>query len=118
MRAAVLVVCIVVVAGLTGIAQERSREDVVLPRPTKSVKPGYTQAAIAAGIQGSVLVEVEVLEDGKVGEVRVVESLDAEYGLDQQALEAAKQWEFRPGTKAGKPVAVRVNIEMTFRLKG
>ena len=49
--------------------------------------------------------------------MRVTESLDTEYGLDQQALEAVKQWEFRPGTKDGKPVAVRVHIELTFRRK-
>jgi hypothetical protein len=28
-----------------------------------------------------------------------------------------KKWLFKPGTKDGKPVAVQVNVEMTFRLK-
>ena len=61
--------------------------------------------------------DVAVLEDGKVGEVKVTQSLDTEYGLDTQAVEAVKQWLFKPGTKDGKPVAVQVTIEMTFTLK-
>ena len=47
----------------------------------------------------------------------VTQSLDKEYGLDTQAVEAARQWLFKPGTKDGKPVAVRVALEMTFTLK-
>ena len=39
------------------------------------------------------------------------------YGLDTQAVEAVRQWLFKPGTKEGKPVAVRVALEMTFTLK-
>ena len=44
-------------------------------------------------------------------------SLDPTYGLDEQAVAAAKRWEFKPGTKDGKPVAVRVTLEMSFTLK-
>jgi TonB family protein len=58
-----------------------------------------------------------VLADGNVGDVTVARSLDTTYGLDQQAVNAAKQWTFKPGTKDGKPVAVRVNIELKFTLK-
>ena len=47
----------------------------------------------------------------------VTESLDKEYGLDTQAVEAARQWLFKPGTKDGKPIAVRVTLEMVFTLK-
>ena len=45
----------------------------------------------------------------------VTRSLDAE--LDEEAIKAAKQWDFKPGTKDGEAVAVQVNIEMTFTLK-
>jgi periplasmic protein TonB len=94
-----------------------SKDDVTLPVPVRTVKPGYTAAAMDAHIEGKVILDVVVLDDGKVGEVSVTESLDKEYGLDTQAVEATKQWLFKPGTKDGKPVAVRVAMEMTFTLK-
>ena len=97
--------------------QEIPRDGVTLPVVVRSVKPGYTAAAMDAHIEGRVLLDVVVLDDGKVGEVKVTESLDTEYGLDTQAIEAARQWLFKPGTKDGKPVAVRVTLEMTFTLK-
>ncbi len=50
-------------------------------------------------------------------DVVVTKSLDAEYGLDQAAMKAAWQWKFKPATKDGQPVAVRVTLELTFTLK-
>jgi TonB family protein len=37
--------------------------------------------------------------------------------LDEQAINALKQWKFEPGTLKGKPVAVRVRVEMEFNLR-
>jgi protein TonB len=90
---------------------------VSLPRVDKEVKPDYTSEAKAAGIEGTVGLNVVVMPDGAVGEVRVEQSLDAVLGLDTQAVTAMKQWTFQPGMKDGKPVAVRVHVEMTFALK-
>ena len=58
-----------------------------------------------------------VLADGAVGDVTVTESLDTVYGLDANAVKAMKQWEFKPGMKDGKPVAVRVQVIINFTLK-
>jgi TonB family protein len=90
---------------------------VTLPSIVREVKPEYTPEAKAQKIQGSVWMEVVVLDSGDVGDVHVTKSLDAEHGLDQQAIKAAKQWKFKPGMKDSKPVAVEVTIEMTFTLK-
>ena len=90
---------------------------VTLPVVVHEVKPVYTPEAMQQKIQGSVHVRIVVLPNGTVGDVSVSQSLDAEYGLDQQAIVAAKQWEFRPGTKDGKPVPVEVTLEMTFTLR-
>jgi len=68
-------------------------------------------------IQGSVVLGIVVLTDGTVGNITVEHSLDAEYGLDQQAINAARQWTFKPGTKDGEPVPVSVTLQMTFTLK-
>jgi len=90
---------------------------VTLPIVTKEVRPEYTPEAKKAGIRGTVLLEVTVTVEGTVDDIQVVRSLDTEYGLDDEAVKAARQWRFKPGTKDGKAVAVRVSLEMTFTLK-
>jgi len=90
---------------------------VSLPVLQRRVQPIYTQEAKDAHIEGTVLLDAVVLADGTVGEVTVVRSLDTTYGLDEQAVNAMKQWLFTPGKKDGKPVAVRVSVEMTFTMK-
>ena len=87
------------------------------PKVISEAKASYTAEAMQAGIQGSVLLEAVVLRDGTVGEVAVTRSLDAVHGLDDAAVQALKRWRFEPGTKDGKPVPVRVEIEMTFTLR-
>jgi len=87
------------------------------PVLTKEVAPVYTAEAKEKRIQGVVRVDAVVLTDGTVGEVTVTKSLDQKYGLDEQAITCVKQWQFKPGTKDGKPVDVRVSIEVSFTLK-
>jgi protein TonB len=86
------------------------------PTPVTQVRATYTPQAIAARIQGSVLMSVVVLADGTVGDVTVTRSLDTQFGLDAQAVSAVKQWLFNPGKKDGVAVAVRISIEMTFSI--
>jgi len=88
---------------------------VTAPVVIKEAKPQYTADALHAGVQGTVSLECVVLPDGTVGEVRVTKALDP--GLDQEAIKAARQWTFKPGLKDGKPVPVRVSIELTFSLR-
>lgn len=92
-------------------------DGVKMPKVVHEVKPQYTHEAMEAGIQGNLTLEAVVLEDGGVGEVEVVRSLDPVHGLDNEAVKAMKQWRFDPGTKGGKAVAVKVEVEMTFKLK-
>ena len=70
-----------------------------------------------AKIQGEVLLECVVQPDGTVGNIRVVRSLDSAFGLDQEAIKAARQWRFVPGTTKGEPVAVLVTIAIAFTLR-
>ena len=90
---------------------------VTMPVLVREVKPQYTADAMRAKVQGSVVVECIVGADGAVGDARVVRSLDGMFGLDQEALKAARQWRFRPGTLRGTPVPVRITIELTFTLR-
>jgi protein TonB len=103
--------------GGTGGGAFRPGNGVLLPQPLKEVKPQYTADAMRAKVQGTVLLECVVMPDGSVGNVEIVRSLDSTFGLDQEAIKAAKQWRFRPGTRFGEPVAVLVTIELTFTLR-
>jgi protein TonB len=95
----------------------RPGNGVTLPRLVKEVKPQYTSDAMRAKVQGTVLVECVVRPDGTVGDVQVIRSLDSVFGLDGEAMKAAKQWRFQPGTRMGEPVSVLVTIELTFTLR-
>jgi protein TonB len=90
---------------------------VISPIPIREVKPQYTAEAMRAKVQGTVWLQCIVMPDGTVGAVEIVRSLDSSFGLDQEAVKAAKQWRFRPGTRLGEPVPVRVTIELTFTLR-
>ena len=84
------------------------------PRATSIADPKYSDAARKAKINGIVVVAVAINEEGGVDDVKIVRALG--YGLDQNAMAAARQWKFTPATKDGKPVAVQFNMEMTFKL--
>jgi periplasmic protein TonB len=103
--------------GGTGGGAYRPGNGVLLPKLLRDVKPQYTADAMRAKVQGTVIVECVVLPDGSVGKVEIIKSLDSAFGLDQEAIKAAKQWKFIPGTRFGEPVAVLVTIELTFTLR-
>ena len=90
---------------------------IVNPRLLREVKPQYTAEALRAKIVGTVHLEVVVLADGTVGDVRITRSLDPVYGLDEEAVKAARQWLFEPGTRFGEPVPVLVNLALDFNLR-
>jgi protein TonB len=87
---------------------------VTAPQLIYRVEPEYTEEARKAKYQGTVVLYAVVDPDGLVRQVRVVRSLGL--GLDEKALEAVRQWKFKPGTKDGRPVPVVASIEVTFRL--
>jgi protein TonB len=103
--------------GGTGGGAYRPGNGVDIPRLLREVKPQYTAQAMRAKIQGTVLLECVVQTDGTVGNMKVVRSLDAAFGLDQEAMKAARQWQFAPGTRFGQPVPVLVTIEIAFTLR-
>jgi len=88
------------------------------PKLVKEVTPKYTSEAMRAKIQGQVWLEVIIRKDGTVGDVRVVKSLDAVNGLDQEAIKAARQWLFQPATlrSTGEKIDYQATIELSFRI--
>jgi len=103
--------------GGTGGGEYRPGNGVTIPQLVREVKPAYTADAMRAKVQGTVWLECVVMPDGSVGRVAVVRSLDSTFGLDQEAVKAAKQWRFRPGTRLGEPVPVLITIELAFTLR-
>jgi protein TonB len=77
--------------------------------------PPYTEEARKARFQGTVLLEVLVLPDGRASEARVLRGLGM--GLDESALETVRTWRFKPAMGSGRrPVAVVTSVEITFHL--
>ena len=70
-----------------------------------------------ARIQGRVSLSCVVNTEGMCEDIRVTESLDTVHGLDAEAVWTAMQWRFTPGTVNGKPVRVRIMIQLTFNLR-
>jgi len=103
--------------GGTGGGAYRPGAGITLPRVLREVKPQYTPDAMRAKVQGSVWLECIVMPDGSVGEVKVTKSLDPIFGLDQEAIKAARMWRFSPGMRQGEPVPVIITIELTFTLR-
>jgi TonB family protein len=113
MRFGLLAVATLVLEAIVATGQEIPGPGATLPpRVVRSVKAVYTPEARVARIEGTVLVDAVVLSDGTVGDdVKVVQSLDTKFGLDDQAVKACKQWKFKPATKDGHPVIAHVTIE-------
>ena len=103
--------------GGTGGGAFRPGAGITLPTVLREVKPAYTADAMRAKVQGSVWLECIVMPDGSVGDVKVTRSLDPIFGLDQEAIKAAKMWRFKPGMRQGEPVPVIITIELTFTLR-
>jgi TonB family protein len=84
------------------------------PTVASRVEPRYTQEARVARLQGTIVLQAVVKADGTIDVVRVVRGLAD--GLTDSAVEALKQWKFRPGKKDGQDVDVALNVEINFNL--
>jgi TonB family protein len=81
------------------------------PKKIRDVKPAYPEMAMAAGVQGIVILEALIEQDGSVGDVRVLRSIAL---LDQAAVEAVRQWRFTPTLLNGQPVEVLMTVTVNF----
>src|SRR5215831_531489 len=99
------------------ISQQTAGEDpilrvggsVIAPTIAFKVDPQYSDQARKAGIQGTVVMQAVIEKDGSVQILRIIRGIG--FGLDENAVEALRQWRFRPATRDGVPVRVALNIE-------
>lgn len=87
--------------------------DIKEPKKIADVKPIYPEEARAARMQGIVILEILINEQGGVGDARVLRSIPM---LDQPALDAVKQWRFTPTLLNGVPVSVLMTVTVNFTL--
>ena len=97
------------IGGIHGFAGQS-----VAPVLLYKVEPEFSEEARKAKVQGTVMLYAEVDTNGRLRNIKVTRGLGL--GLDEKALEAVKQWRFRPGLRDGKPVVEAAAIEVNFRL--
>jgi TonB family protein len=85
------------------------------PKGTYIPDPEYSEKGRKKKISGDVALAMIVTAEGTVRDVKVIKTLEP--SLDQQAVAAVKTWRFEPGTKDGKPVAVHLKADVTFRIR-
>jgi len=95
-------------------AEGEERELTKRPKLVDRVQPEYPEEALEAGIEGRVVLKLQIDEAGKVSDAEVVEGLG--YGLDEAAKEAAKQYEFEPAKIDGEPASVVMKFAIRFEL--
>jgi len=89
---------------------DKTTEPVPIFRPD----PPYTPEARRAKLQGTIRLLIIIGTDGKVLSARIQKGIDP--GLDKNAVETVRTWTFKPASRNGVAVPVRVLVEVTFRL--
>jgi protein TonB len=85
------------------------------PEVIHRVEPRYSEQARRAGVQGMVIVEAVIDEQGNVTNVRLVRGLPM--ALDQAAMQAVQQWRFKPALLNGRPVKVFYTLTVNFTIQ-
>lgn len=84
------------------------------PKPQYTPDPDFTEIARYEKYPGVAVLKIVVDKNGDVQRVNLVRPLGL--GLDESALAAIKTWRFLPGTRKGEPVAIELNVEISFNL--
>jgi TonB family protein len=84
------------------------------PAVIHSVQPEFSEQARASSLQGTVALQLIVDAEGNPQNIRVTRHLGM--GLDEKAVEAVRQYRFRPATYQGHPVAVQIVVDIDFHL--
>jgi protein TonB len=100
--------------GNTGGGPRRIGGGVSAPQVIYQVEPEFSEEARKAKVAGNVLVNLWVDTNGNPSHVRVIRGVGM--GLDEKAIEAVRQYKFRPAMENGKPVLVELNIEVNFQI--
>ena len=89
--------------------------EVSVPKVIYDPQPSYSEEARRAKRSATEVLSIVVRSDGSVGDVQVPERVGM--GLDEKAVEAVKRWRFKPALRNGAPVAVRLKVEVDFKIR-
>jgi protein TonB len=78
--------------------------------------PDYPDLARRVRVEGTVVLLINIEIDGRVGAIEVLRSPDLRYGFDLAAIEAVRQWRYRPALLDGRPVAVQATVMVEFSI--
>ncbi len=84
------------------------------PRALYDPDAEYSEEARRVKYQGTVLLAMIVTPEGTTRDIHVLRSLGM--GLDEKAMDAVQRWRFKPAEKDGRPVAVMIQVEVSFHL--
>jgi TonB family protein len=85
------------------------------PRVTKWVHVRYSIGGMRKKVHGTIKLKGVVSSEGTTRDVELVSGLEQQ--MDADAVAALKQWQFEPGQREGRPVAVRITVDLTFTLR-
>jgi len=88
---------------------------VVRPVLVERVEPQYTETARRVRLEGTVIVQAVIDEEGRVVDVKILKPLPM--GLDRAAVDAVSRWRFKPATLYGRPVKVYYSLTVNFRVQ-
>ncbi|MBB5338748.1 energy transducer TonB [Tunturiibacter gelidoferens] len=100
--------------GNTGGGPRRIGGGVSAPVLIFSVEPEFSEEARKAKVAGNVLVNLWVDTNGNPSHVHVIRGVGM--GLDEKAMEAVRQYKFKPAMENGRPVLVELNVEVNFQI--
>jgi TonB family protein len=97
------------------LKQSDDKAALTAPVAMTKVDPAYPPDVLRDRIEGTVTLYAIIRSDGRVDDIRVLDSLDSR--LDENAVQALSRWRFRPGIKNGEPVAVEAVVQIPFRMR-
>jgi len=90
-----------------------ANDPITQPRPLRKVDPGRPEDEELAKLRGMVVLYAIIRKDGGIDKVRVIRSLNP--ALDERAMDALKQWKFKPAQQAEKPIEVQALFGIPFK---
>jgi protein TonB len=88
-------------------------EDLSRAMLLQKVTPGYPEQALKAGLQGAVILQAWIGRDGNIRDLKLV---DGSLLLGQAAVQAVKQWRYKPCLRNGVAVEAETYVTVNFRL--